>query len=437
MPRTVRNAKIDTRSARTKLPERREPYWTPVSRGCGLGYRRGAKGGTWIARLRTAEGRQIYDALGAADDARDADGLTVFSFAEAQDRARKFFHAKARELAGSEAPDDRPYTVERALAHYFLDREQRGSKGVRADRYAADARIIPLVGDVELSKLTANRIKAWRRTVETAPKLLRTGKAAGERRTVAVDPDDVDAVRSRKATSNRVLTILKAALNHAFAEGKVGADAAWRQVKSHREVDAPLIRFLSPAECVRLVNAADGAFRTLIRGALTTGARYGELGRMRVADFSASNGMITVRLAKGGKPRHIALNDEGRRLFDAITTGRAQRDLVFARDDGEPWGPAHQQRPIAEASRRAAIEPPATFHALRHTYASALAMKGVSMRVIADQLGHADTRVTERHYAHLAPSYVADTVRAALPGFGIFDDSPGGKVSALPVRAAR
>ena len=111
---------------------------------------------------------------------------------------------------------------------------------------------------------------------------------------MAIDPEDADAVRSGRR----------------------------HQVKAHREVDAPLIRFLSPTECVRLVNAADGDFRSLLRGAFVTGAPYGELGRMRVADFSASNGMITVRLAKGGKPRHVALNDEGRRLFEAITAGR-------------------------------------------------------------------------------------------------------------------
>ena len=423
MARTVRNAKLDSRSARLKLAERREPYWTPLSRGCGLGYRRGIKGGTWIARLRSDEGRQLYEALGAADDARDADGLTVFSFAQAQERARQFFETKARELAGDAAPDHRAYTVERALADYFLEREHRGSKGVRADRYTADARIVSLIGTVELSKLTATKIKAWRRQVETAPKLLRTKKGAAVRQTAAVDLADLDATRSRKATSNRVLTILKAALNHAFAEGKVASDVPWRQVKAHREVDAPLVRFLTPAECVRLVSAADGAFRTLLRGALVTGARYGELGRMRVVDFHAEGGMVSVRLAKSGKPRHVALNDEGRRLFQDLTAGRPSRDLIFARDDGEPWGPAHQQRPILEASRRASIEPPANFHVLRHTYASALAMKGVSMRVIADQLGHSDTRITERHYARLAPSYVADTVRAALPGFGIVPET--------------
>ena len=129
--------------------------------------------------------------------------------------------------------------------------------------------------------------------------------------------------------------------------------------------------------------------------------------------------MVTVRLSKAGKSRHVALNDEGRRLFTGLTVGRASRELIFLRDDSKPWGVSHQKRPLAEASARAKLDPPATFHILRHTYGSALAMKGVPMGVIAAQLGHADTRMTERHYAHLAPSYVADTIRAALPGFGI------------------
>ena len=59
------------------------------------------------------------------------------------------------------------------------------------------------------------------------------------------------------------------------------------------------------------------------------------------------------------------------------------------------------------------------FHGLRHTYASRLAMRGVPLAVIAIQLGHADTRMVEKHYGHLAPSYVADTVRAAFGSLGI------------------
>jgi hypothetical protein len=50
-------------------------------------------------------------------------------------------------------------------------------------------------------------------------------------------------------------------------------------------------------------------------------------------------------------------------------------------------------------------------------------MKGVPMAVIAEQLGHSNTRMTERHYAHLAPSYVGNTVRAAFGTLGVVEPS--------------
>lgn len=50
-------------------------------------------------------------------------------------------------------------------------------------------------------------------------------------------------------------------------------------------------------------------------------------------------------------------------------------------------------------------------------------MRGCAAQVIAGALGHADTRITSRHYAHLLPSYVADTIRANLPSFGVEADS--------------
>ena len=423
MARTVRNAKLDSRSSRTRLALRREPYWTVVSAGCAIGYRKGAKGGTWIARLRHDDGRQHYEALGAADDARDSDALTVFTFAEAQEAARKFFSRKARELAGHGAATSGPYTVRDTLDDYLAAREGRGSKGVRADRSAVEARIAPELGTTEAAKLTSKQIRYWLVAVAKAPKLLRSGKKAGKRATRAVDAKDPDAVRARRSTANRLLTVLKAALNHAFHEGKVASDEPWRKVKPFREVDSAVVRFLSTAECIRLLNACEPAFRDLVRGALVTGCRYGELTRMRAADFNAEAGMISVRLSKAGKPRHVALADEGYALFSSLTAGRAPQDLVFRRADGAVWGVSHQKRRLEEASRIAKLDPPATFHILRHTYASALAMKGVPMGVIAAQLGHSDTRMTEKHYAHLAPSYVADTIRAALPSLGVVDNT--------------
>ncbi len=422
MARTVRNSKIDTRSARLKLAVRREPYWTPISRGCALGYRRGLKGGSWVARFRDKDrGKQHYEALGAADDARDSDGLTVFDYVEAQARARDFFVRKPREIAGDDEPGGGPYTVAEAMEAYFADRERQGSKGLAKDRAAARTRILPALGGLDVARLTAKRIEDWHAALATAPKLARTSRFAKGRKETTIDSTDAGAVRARRATANRTLTVLKAALNHAHLKRRVAGDDAWRRVRPFREANAPIVHFLSDDECRRLVNCCEGGFRNLVRGALLSGCRYGELTRMRCEDFHADAGTVIVQISKSGKPRHVALTGEGRMLFEQVTAGRVGRSLVFIRDDGKAWGPSHQQRPLEAASERAKIEPPATFHILRHTYASALAQKGVPMGVIAAQLGHADTRMTEKHYAHLAPSYVADTVRAALPALGIVE----------------
>jgi hypothetical protein len=54
--------------------------------------------------------------------------------------------------------------------------------------------------------------------------------------------------------------------------------------------------------------------------------------------------------------------------------------------------------------------------------------------MVARSVGHADTRMTEKHYARLSPNYVAETVLAALPLLGIADKS---NVTALTRRTGR
>jgi integrase len=403
-----------------KLAQRRDPYWTVISKGCAIGYRRGVNGGTWIARMRGEEGKQHFEALGAADDTCDADGNMALSFAEAQERARAFFKRKAREFAGHDDAKSGPFTVAQAIEEYLVHRARRGSKGVRADTYAANARIVPALGGLEVAKLTSKRIREWHEYVANAPRKVRTKRFAEKQATRDFEADDPEEVRARRSTANRLLTVLKAALNHAFHEGRAAADESWRKVKPFREVDSPVIRYLSADECRRIVNACPADFRALVQGALATGCRYGELTHLIASDFDSEAGTITIRRSKAGKVRHVALADQGKAFFSSLTAGRLSSDLIFLRSDGEGWGPSHQQRPLTAASRIAGVEPTATFHVLRHTYGSSLAMKGVPMGVIAVQLGHSDTRMTERHYAHLAPSYIAETIRASLPALGDF-----------------
>ena len=186
-------------------------------------------------------------------------------------------------------------------------------------------------------------------------------------------------------------------------------------------------------ETVRLINATQADFRLLVTAALLTGCRYGELAAMRLGDCDTEARTIFIPQSKAGKSRHIALTDEGAQFFAEQSLGRAVGDLMFIHQSvvrqatrqqpaqmvSVAWGKSDQFRAMAEACKAAAIDPPVSFHVLRHTYASRLAMNGAGLQVIAAQLGHSGTRMTERHYAHLAPSYIADEVRTRFGVLGI------------------
>ena len=87
---------------------------------------------------------------------------------------------------------------------------------------------------------------------------------------------------------------------------------------------------------------------------------------------------------------------------------------------------------MRDACERAKITPPINFHGLRHTWASLATMNAMPLMVVARNLGHVDTRMVEKHYGHLAPSYVADAVRAGAPKFGF---KPDRKVATLAGKA--
>jgi integrase len=216
-----------------------------------------------------------------------------------------------------------------------------------------------------------------------------------------------------------VLTLLKAALNFAYREGKVPSDDAWRRVEAFKKVQAARIRYLTDDEATRFVNACTPDLRRLVIAALLTGCRYQELATLRPTDVDLDAAVLTIRASKSGSARAVVLTDEAVKFFQQVMTGKASHAVLLPRADGGAWGKSHQFRPLRVACNAASITPAASFHILRHTHASRLAMKGVPMHVIAAQLGHSSVKVTERHYAHLSPGYVADTIRAAFGSLGL------------------
>jgi integrase len=85
-------------------------------------------------------------------------------------------------------------------------------------------------------------------------------------------------------------------------------------------------------------------------------------------------------------------------------------------------GDSDQIRHMAAACVRAKLER-IGIHQLGHTWASHAAMNGTPLLVVAKNLGHSDTRMVEKHYGHLAPSYIADAIRKGAPRFSIKHDS--------------
>ncbi len=138
MPRIARDARIETRDARTRLKVRKEPYWRQIHFGLSVGYYRGAHAAAWVVRRRV-DSRYAFETLGAADDHQDANGLDVLSYAQAC--------RKAMELADQAvtAPVERGYTVADACRDYLLwFRAHR--KSYRDTERTVNAHILPALG---------------------------------------------------------------------------------------------------------------------------------------------------------------------------------------------------------------------------------------------------------------------------------------------------
>ena len=419
MARTVRDANLETRAARSRLKASGKPYYRAIDEGLHLGYRKGQTAGKWV--MRWYVGGQTYrvETIGTADDTIDADGGAILSFSQAQAMARTRFVEAKRGAAGLPAQTG-PFTVRHCVEEYLAWFEQN-RKSAKDARWRAEAHILPHLGDAECRKLTTRQLVAWRDAIAKAPARLRTKKGEVQKfRAEADSADPEEARRQRRATVNRVVTILKAALNRAWRDDrKIPTDDAWRALEPFEQADAARIRYLTVEESKRLINAADPDFRNLVHAALLTGCRYGELAALQVADYNPDSTTLHIRVSKSGKGRHVVLTDEGIEFFRCLTAGRAGTERLLLKANGGRWLKSHQSRPMLDACTRARITPPASFHALRHSYASLAIMNGAPLMVVARNLGHADTRMVEKHYGHMSLSYVADAIRAAAPRFGI------------------
>lgn len=416
--RTVGGGAIEYRTRRLRLAVRGKPYYVGTgAQGLHLGYRRVAdQNGTWIVR-RHFGGTQPYESerFGQADDYSDADGIEVLTYHQAMER-----------LKGENAPirKGNPYTGDMAVKDYLAYLSGDG-KNARSSRGKLEHYFLKKFAQVPLQNITRGMLADWKEWVVKYTRG-RSVKNGEPKPAPLIDPEEV--LRRRRVTANRVINSVQATLNYAYRNRKVPSNEAWRDLRRFKGVDASRLQRLTEDQARRLITACAPDFRNLVEAALLTGCRYGELCAIRARDFDEQSGTLLIPRSKSGKPRRVPLTDEGRAFFANSTASLAPDDRVLSKNDGTLWGTSEQARRIIAACSVAKIDPVITFHGLRHTFASILAEKGVPLMFIASVLGHRDTRMVEKHCAHLAPSIVAQAIRDNLPTFGVQVAGNAGKL---------
>lgn len=359
--------RIDTAAGRRKLEPRRNPYYLaiPDIEGAYVGFRRGPD--TWIARLRE-DGKQIFHALGRHEDHRAAiraakewiksrqQGV-VDHTAAVKDACLAYLANLEREKGPSAAQEARARLQRRVLGRTLKTRQ------IEAHTLAR----------VPLAKLRPDHVEQWRDGLVPAD-------LKGE------------ALRKAKASANREMAALIAALNHAYKRRLVASDLAWHSIGKFGDVQARKHRrYVTVDERNALLKSAakvgKGAIRDLLEGLMLTGARPIELARANVADYDTAAGTLALTSYKGPsrepRVREVPLRALGAEaLIKRLSKDKLPAAPVFTRDDGQRWGHSDWDDLVRDARDRAELKG-ITAYDLRHSFISEALTGGVDALTVA------------------------------------------------------
>ncbi|MDP3150663.1 MAG: tyrosine-type recombinase/integrase [Ignavibacteria bacterium] len=158
----------------------------------------------------------------------------------------------------------------------------------------------------------------------------------------------------------------------------------------------------------QLAEGNDNVVRDVAVFAFGTGMRLNEIVNLRWKNVNLATRIITVGdedfTTKGRNQRYIPISDE------ALTSILSQRErkkaipignsFVFSKPNGDPFTGDYFSKRFKRACKSAGIDKSIHFHSLRHSFASNLAQKGVSLYTIKELLGHSSITTTEI-YSHL------------------------------------
>lgn len=368
---------IDTKAKRNRLAKRREPYWHKLVLGGFLGYRVGAKGGSWIARYRGEDGKQHYKSLVLLAY------LPQNEYDAAVGEAKDWFDSQS---LGFRA---RPGTVQEAADNYIEYLEQKKGKAAADDaRWRVKGQILPVFGNTPLDRLKPQQIRKWFHSFVVA--------------------GNDEEVRKSKATANRNFATLKAMLNLAYKEGLVPSDRAWRGVDRFKNPDGSRKDYLNPNQVKKLLKVSDGNFRDLLKAAILTGARYGELCRLKAGDLDKSKGLLNIPYGKTGS-RTFPLTQSTKVFFNQIAKSKLPDAPLLTRDGVHSWRRSDQTKPMREAVAAAKLPNSVVFYTLRHSFIADVIDQNMNVFDIAKITGTSIDMI-EKHYGKLFKGRVIEVL---------------------------
>src|SRR3989344_1950967 len=159
---------------------------------------------------------------------------------------------------------------------------------------------------------------------------------------------------------------------------------------------------LSHAEIERIINATENAkYRLIIALGYGCGLRVSEAVALKVADLDIDELVVHLKGAKGKKDRISVLPEKLQNDLRNLIAGKCADDFVFSSNRGGKLTTTSLQKMFRKSLEKALVSKSATFHSLRHSFATHLLENGVDVRYVQELLGHQNIRSTQI-YTHVA-----------------------------------
>lgn len=208
--------------------------------------------------------------------------------------------------------------------------------------------------------------------------------------------------KQQKGLSSQTIALAANAINYLYTQIYKRKD--FSKIR-HPKRSQKLPVVLSREEIDKLLNViTNGKHRLMIALAYGAGLRISEAVGLRVRDINFDELTIHLKEAKGKKDRITIFPEKLKNDILNLIAGKGADDHVFMSERGGRLTERSAQKVFECALKKAEIRKPATFHSLRHSFATHLLENGVDVRYVQELLGHANIRTTQIYTKVTNPS---------------------------------